>query len=67
MSGSFEVHGDYSVGPARELDAVAPNVISGLVHAEFEGLIDAEAWADVAANEDANRAVLVKSVLTAAP
>jgi hypothetical protein len=44
-----------------ELDALSPNVISGLVRAELEGLIDADAWAEAMADEDANRAVLIKA------
>lgn len=59
-----------------ELDALAPNVISGLVRAELESLIDRDAWASAIAAEDDNRAVLaaaasnwplVKSALRLAP
>lgn len=59
-----------------ELDALAPNVISGLVRAALEGLIDQDAWAEAIAAEDDNRAVLaaaannwslVKSALGPAP
>jgi hypothetical protein len=59
-----------------ELDALAPNVISGLVRAELESLIDRDAWASAIAAEDDNRAVLaaaarnwrlVKSALRSAP
>ena len=59
-----------------ELDALAPDVISSVVRAELEGLIDANAWAEAIADEDANRAVLIKasdnwslveSVLSTAP
>lgn len=58
-----------------ELDALAPNVISGLVRRELEGLIDRDAWTGAIADEDDNRAVLtaaadnwflVKSALRAA-
>ena len=41
-----------------ELDALAPNVISGLVRAELESLIDRNAWASAIAAENDNRAVL---------
>ena len=59
-----------------ELDALAPNVISGLVRAELNSLIDRDAWARAIADEDDNRAILtaaadnwslVKSALRAAP
>ena len=59
-----------------ELDALAPNVISGLVRTELEGLIDRDAWAGAIAGEDDNRSILtaaadkwslVKSALRAAP
>ena len=59
-----------------ELDALAPNVISGLVRDALEGLIDQDAWAEAIATEDDNRAVLaaaadnwplVKSALGSAP
>ena len=59
-----------------ELDALAPNVISGLVRAELDRLIDQDTWAGAIAAEDDNRAVLagaadnwslVKSALRAAP
>jgi hypothetical protein len=59
-----------------ELDALAPTVISGLVRAELESLIDRDAWASAIAAEDDNRAVLaaaarnwrlVKSALRSAP
>ena len=39
-----------------ELDALAPNVISGLVRAELESLIDRNAWAGAIVAEDDNRA-----------
>jgi hypothetical protein len=41
-----------------ELDALAPNVISGLVRAELESLIDRDAWASAIAAEEDNRTVL---------
>jgi hypothetical protein len=41
-----------------ELDALAPNVISGLVRAELESLIDRDAWASAIAAEEDNRIVL---------
>ena len=44
-----------------ELDALSPDVISGLVRAELEGLIDADAWAGAMASEEENRAVLIKA------
>ena len=44
-----------------ELDALAPNVISGLVRAELDGLIDADGWAAAFADEGASRAVLIKA------
>jgi hypothetical protein len=59
-----------------ELDALAPNVISNLVRAGLERLIDPGAWADAIACEDDNRSILtsaagnrslVKAVLSAAP
>jgi hypothetical protein len=59
-----------------ELDALAPNVIAGLVRAELDSLIDQDAWAGAIAEEDDNRSVLaaaasnwslVKSALRAAP
>ena len=59
-----------------ELDALAPNVISDLVRAELERLIDADAWAGAIAGEEDNRTVLtaaadnwslVKSALRTAP
>ena len=59
-----------------ELDALAPNVISNLVRAELNSLIDRDAWAGAIADEDDNRSVLaaaadnwslVKSTLRAAP
>jgi hypothetical protein len=55
-----------------ELDALAPNVISGLVRRELEQLIDADEWAGAIAGEEDNRTILtavagnwslVKSVL----
>jgi hypothetical protein len=59
-----------------ELDALSPDVISNLVRAEFESLIDQDAWAAAIAGEDDNRSILtsaadnwslVKSALRAAP
>jgi hypothetical protein len=59
-----------------ELDALAPNVIAGLVRAELERLIDRDAWASAIAGEEDNRTVLtaaadnwslVRSALRAAP
>jgi hypothetical protein len=59
-----------------ELDALAPNVISGLVRAELDRLTDQDAWAAAIAAENNNRAILaaaannwslVKSALRAAP
>jgi hypothetical protein len=59
-----------------ELDALAPNVISGLVRTALEGLIDRDAWAGAIAGEDDNRSILaaaadnwslVRSALRAAP
>jgi hypothetical protein len=59
-----------------ELDALAPNVISGLVRAALDRLIDQDAWAAAIAAEDNSRAILVaaannwslvKSALRAAP
>ena len=59
-----------------ELDALAPNVIAGLVRAELERLIDRDAWAAAIEGEEDNRTVLtaaadnwalVKSALRAAP
>ena len=59
-----------------ELDALAPNVISDLVRAELDRLIDQDAWAAAIATENNNRAILaaaannwslVKSALRAAP
>jgi hypothetical protein len=41
-----------------ELDALAPNVIAGLVRAELDSLIDHDAWAGAIAEEDDNRSVL---------
>jgi hypothetical protein len=58
-----------------ELDALAPNVISDLVRAELEELIDTDAWTSAIASEEENRSVLtaaadnwamVKSALRAA-
>ena len=58
------------------IDALAPNVISGLARDALEGLIDQDAWAEAIAAEDDNRAVLaaaadnwplVKSALGSAP
>ena len=59
-----------------ELDALAPNVIAGLVRHELDTLIDADAWAGAIAGEDDNRSILaeaadkwslVKSALRGAP
>ncbi len=59
-----------------ELDALAPDVISGLVRDEFNSLIDHDARAMAIAGEDDNRSILtaaagnwslVKSALRAAP
>jgi hypothetical protein len=59
-----------------ELDALPPNVISGLVRAALDRLIDQDAWAAAIAAEHNNRAILlaaannwslVKSALRAAP
>jgi hypothetical protein len=41
-----------------ELDALDPSVIAGLIRAEIEGLIDAEAWEEAKAREEENRDVL---------
>jgi hypothetical protein len=41
-----------------ELDALDPTVISDLIRAEIESMIDAEAWNLAKAQEDANRALL---------
>jgi hypothetical protein len=44
-----------------ELDALSPDVISGLVRDALEGLIEADAWAEAMASEEENRAVLIKA------
>ena len=44
-----------------ELDALSPDVISGLVRDALDGLIDADAWAESMASEEENRAVLIKA------
>jgi hypothetical protein len=44
-----------------ELDALSPDVISGLVRDALDGLIDAQAWAEAMASEEENRAVLIKA------
>jgi len=41
-----------------ELDALDPTVIADLIRTEIEGLIDAAAWDEARAQEDANRAKL---------
>jgi hypothetical protein len=44
-----------------ELDALSPAVISSLVRAELNGLIDRDAWAGAITDEDDNRALLTKA------
>ena len=47
-----------------ELDALAPNVISGLVRDELDRLIDRDTWARAIAAEDDNRAILAAAADT---
>jgi len=44
-----------------ELDALAPTVIAGLVHAEVEALIDHDAWNAAKAEEEQHRAALANA------
>ena len=44
-----------------ELDALAPNVIAGLIRSEVESLIDRVVWREAAASEAASRAIMTRA------
>jgi hypothetical protein len=44
-----------------ELDALDPTIVAGLIRAEVESLIDAQAWTDAVAAEDDGRETLIKT------